>query len=95
MNRNKEISFGVVSYISPGLQRDKYIRLAGIDDFHVGTVALYELTESQRHFQVDILFHRVRTWRACILTAMARIDNKRKALTILGKSSLTQQAQTK
>ena len=95
MNRNKEISFGVVGYIGSSLQRDKYIRFARIDDFHVGTVALYKLTESQRHFQVDILFHGVCTWRACIFSAMAGIDNKRKALTILGDSSLTQQAQTK
>ena len=92
MNRDKKIGFGVVGDVGSGLQRDKYIRLAGIDDFHVGTVSLHELTESQRHFQVDILFYGVCAGRTCIFTAMAGVDNKRKAFTILGESSLAQQA---
>ena len=58
MHTDKEVGLGLVGNIGTFIQRDKDIGLAGIDDFHVRTVALHHSAESQSHLQVDVLLLR-------------------------------------
>ena len=53
---DEEVGLVAVGNGGPLMQCDEAVVLACIDDLHVGTVAFYQLAETQGHTEVDVFF---------------------------------------
>ena len=79
MDGHEEVGLVAVSNVRTGMQRNKDVSFAGIDYFHVGTVAFDQSAKSQRHIQVDGFFLSNAAYGAGIVAAVPGVDNQRKA----------------
>ena len=77
MYRDKQVGIGAVSNVGTLFQRNKNIRLAGIDDSHIRHIALNIFAKLQCHREIDILFFGNSTKCTRIMTAMTWVDNER------------------
>ena len=80
MDGDKQVSLVLVGNVGTGMQRDKDIRLTGIDDLHIRAVLLYQLAEGQRHIQIDGFLLGNLSNSSCVIAAMAGINDQRKTL---------------
>ena len=77
MYRDKQVGIGAVSNVGTLFQRNKDIRLTGIDDSHIRHIALNIFAKLQCHREIDILFFGNSTKCTRIMTAMTWVDNER------------------
>ena len=75
MYGDEEVGLVAVGYLGALPKFEKHVRLAGIDDLHVGTVLLDILTYGQSHLQRQVFLFRDGTYAARIPTSMTCIDD--------------------
>ena len=80
MDGDKQVGLVLVGNVGTGVQGDEDVSLAGIYHLHIRTVLLHQLTEGQRHVQVDNLLFGNLAHRTCIMTTMTSVDDQRKTL---------------
>ena len=80
---DKQVGLVLVGYFSTLPQLYEAVGLAGIDDLHVGTVALDHCTESQCIAQRQVLLLGLGSRGSPIIAAMSRIDDERELLPCL------------
>ena len=82
MYRYEEVGLNTVGYGGPFLQLDEDIALAGVDNFHVGTLLLDQLAKGQGILQRKVLLLGYGSRGTIVTTAMTGIDDKGKRLVL-------------
>ena len=86
MDGDKEVGLVAVGNIGTGVQGNKHIRLTGVDYLHIRAVALHQLSESQRHIQVDDFLFCKRTDSSGVVATMSGINHQCKLVRLGSRS---------
>ena len=76
MDGDEKVCLVAVGNICTGMQGHEHIRLAGIDDAHIGTVALHQSAKGKCHIQVDVLLFGDCADCSCVRAAVPGINNQ-------------------
>ena len=89
VNGDEEVCLVAVGYVGTLVERDEDIRLAGIDDPHIGAAPLNSLAHGQGIAQREVLLERDQTLGTAVVAAMTGIDDDDKLIagSVEGKQS--------
>ena len=82
MYRYKKVGLYPVGYGGPFLKLYEDIALAGVDDFHIGTLLLDQFAKSQGILQREVLLFGYGSRSTIVTTAMTGINDKGKRLVL-------------
>ena len=83
MNRDKQVGFIIVGNLRTTIEFHKLVSLTGIDDLHIRTILLHQLSKGEGEFQGQILLTGLgHTDGTSITATMSGIDNQREPLVL-------------
>ena len=75
MEGDEQVGVVVVGDLRAAVQLDEHVRLAGVDDLHVGAVFRNELADTKGDIQVHILLLQGQAYAAGVVAAMSRVNH--------------------